>query len=120
MTDFRGIKSAAVEGKYDDESLEPGFTPRPRQSPAEQIRAMQNAARASAHVNATLAGRYLLVGGVLALIGICWYGPPAWLRDTEFWIGILLASRGLWCWEISATKRRETALDPTEFLGGPD
>jgi hypothetical protein len=118
VTDFRSIHAAAVEGEYDDEHIDPEYTSPPRQSAAEQIREMQNAARASAHVNATLAGRYFLVGIALIIIGSSF--GPGWFRITAWVIGVLLATRGLWCWEIAGTKRREAKLDPLEFLGSAD
>jgi hypothetical protein len=120
VTDFQKIHAAAVEGEYDDEDAQPGFTPTPRRSAADEIREMQEAARRSFTRFQTLAGRYLIVGLALAAIGIFWNGPPAWLTDTEFWLGILLASRGLWCWEAAGRERVAAAFDPSEFLGSPD
>jgi hypothetical protein len=120
VTDFRSIRDAALEGEYEPDDDPPEFKPRPRESAAQQIRTMQEAARARARLLSTLGGRYLIVGGIIAVAGFCWYGPPAPLRDVEAIVGVLLASRGLWCIEQAAGKRREASFDASVFLADAD
>ena len=117
MRDFTSIHAAAaLESDEPEKNVTPGawasYAPRRTTHGAvEQIRELQAAARVRAARSSTLAQRYLFAG--LGLVGVgafTWW--PLWLA------GVLLATRGVFCWEDAIANRREAAYDPIEFLVG--
>lgn len=113
MRDFRSIH-AAIAGEVEDPET-PGawasYKPRRTHGVVDQIRALQEAARVRAARSATLARRYVIAGGGLVVFGsFAWW--PLWIA------GVLLATRGVFCWADANANRREAAYDPVEFLVG--